>query len=776
MRMLKFAIQMVLVLIVILIAMLLVFEIQLSGFDVDPAARVEIAGLGQKAEICFDSEDMAHITAASQKDLLIAWGYFAASRRLWQMELMRRAARGTLAEVFGKSTLSFDHHFRNLQFDSLAALQYRRLSEESRDWLDWYTQGVNGFIEEASPDTPLEFQMMEVRPQKWRPQDALIVYNWIAWLLEDGWKVDLLKWNLSERLPPAMLAEIGMTAADISEFKKLPREGMDVLEKMWRTENLFHTWWGISGQDAAGFGWVGTAEDKGDISGSLLSIAPFGSNLPFDWIELALQAPGISCAGISIPGVPGIVAGLNAHLVWAMNHLPLRSSDFYLIRMDDAGKAELAGDTARISIYSERQAVFLKHAKQPEVLFTRRTALGPIVKTIPAAGGRSQYGLGIRWSGWEAGGEIRTFREMIQSEDLASLRRSLQYYSQPGQRVVFCDQQGNSGGQIAGRADPGSKNRGTQKALRNDPAAFVTGSDLAQQEIRFLSHPGLLWQQTREEINWQEAQFRAFRQCLSDTSACQPAKLFSPANLEDRWGIHLLLPQWLEIMEGCSSGNAQADSLREAVLWVLTRWDMQPEYREVADIIFPLWRRFIMDGIFRDKLRPELLAALHASPEIGRKLLNRIYLSQDERWFHGVGRAASTGKKEIVCVGFEQILNLLVEKEGQKLYAWNERNDGIKKVLREAAGRGDEGFRREEGAIEGYIRAHIKIKTGGGDLFWFKAGEKANYWVLRSYLEQENELMSVVMQQKHLGERKLSLRSGFFGESKCLKNIILDSM
>lgn len=61
-------------------------------------------------------------------------------------------------------------------------------------------------------------------------------------------------------------------------------------------------------------------------------------------------------------------------------------------------------------------------------------------------------------------------------------------------------------------------------------------------------------------------------------------------------------------------------------------------------------------------------------------------------------------------------------------------------------------------------------------MFWFKAGEKANYWVLRGYLEQENELMSVVMQQKHLGERKLSLRSGFFGESKCLKNIILDSM
>lgn len=773
MRALKFAIQMLLVFIMVSIAMLLVFEIQYAGFDVDPAERVEVAGLAQEAKICIDRNDMAHIVAADQKDLLIAWGYFAASRRLWQMELMRRAARGTLSEVFGKSTLVFDHHFRNLQFDSLAALQFRRLPEASREWLDWYARGINGFIEATESETPLEFQMMEVRPQKWLPRDALVIYNWIAWLQDDDWKVDLLKWHLSERLPLDMLAQLGTTAAEIGAFKKLPREGMDVLEKMWRTENQFHAWWGMTGENAAGFGWAGAAMPGDDIPGGLLSISPFGSQLPFDWIELALQAPGISGAGFSIPGVPGLVAGVNSHLAWAMNQLPLTSCDFYLVQMDDAGKARLSGDTARIAVISSRQTVFSRHAKQPEALATRSTVWGPIVKTIPAAGGRSQYGLGIRWSGWEAGGEIQAFREMIQAQDIAAMRKALTAYALPGQRVLFCDHQGGYGGQIAGRAFTGSGDITTRQA-NADPAIMVAGADPLKPENGAPAYPGLLWQQSSELRIWQEAKFQAFRKSLSDPAADLPAAWFSPARLDDRWGIHLLLPQWLDVMADCPPAGAPADSLRSAVLWILARWDMQPEYREVAEVIFPLWRRFITDGIFRDKLSPGLLAALHASPGISRQLVKRIFLSRDERWFQVGGRAASTGKKEIICVGFEQILNLLVEKEGVALYAWNERNERIAKTLVEVVGRGDESFRREEGAIAGYIREHVKMPPGGEDLFWFKAGEKAGYWGLSRLALQENMLTSLVVQQQSKEARNFVLRGSFSDTLNCFKNIDLE--
>lgn len=203
---------------------------------------------------------------------------------------------------------------------------------------------------------------------------------------------------------------------------------------------------------------------------------------------------------------------------------------------------------------------------------------------------------------------------------------------------------------------------------------------------------------------------------------------------------------------------------------------MQPEYQEVAEVVFPLWRRFILDGIFRDKLTPGLLAALHASPEICRKLVNRIFLSRDERWFHGAGRDVSTGKKEIICVGFEQILNLLVEKEGAELYAWNERNRRITKTLLEAAGRGDESFRREEGAIAGYIRAHIKMKVEGGDWFWFRAGKKTGYWGKIDHSVQENMLMSLMLQKKHIGARELTFRSMILNADKCMKKINLEPM
>src|SRR5690348_1668042 len=75
--------------------------------DADEDRRV-IPGLRQPVEILRDRWGIAHISARTEQDLFLAQGYNAASDRLFQLELWRRRATGTLAEIQGSKALAGD--------------------------------------------------------------------------------------------------------------------------------------------------------------------------------------------------------------------------------------------------------------------------------------------------------------------------------------------------------------------------------------------------------------------------------------------------------------------------------------------------------------------------------------------------------------------------------------------------------------------------------------------------------------------------------------------
>ena len=75
------------------------------------------AGLSQPVEILRDRWGINHIYAKTENDLFFAQGYAAARDRLFQFELWRRQATGTVAEILGRKELKRDigtrlHMFR----------------------------------------------------------------------------------------------------------------------------------------------------------------------------------------------------------------------------------------------------------------------------------------------------------------------------------------------------------------------------------------------------------------------------------------------------------------------------------------------------------------------------------------------------------------------------------------------------------------------------------------------------------------------------------------
>jgi penicillin amidase len=83
-------------------------------------------------------------------------GRATAEDRGWQLEVERRRAEGTCAELFGAAALEWDVLARRALLVDLARRAYAALSAESRAFVDAYVDGVNEVVERRwQPWTPL---------------------------------------------------------------------------------------------------------------------------------------------------------------------------------------------------------------------------------------------------------------------------------------------------------------------------------------------------------------------------------------------------------------------------------------------------------------------------------------------------------------------------------------------------------------------------------------------------------------------------------------------
>jgi penicillin amidase len=82
--------------------------------------RIYLPALQATVTIRRDQWGVPHVHAQTRHDLYFAQGFVHAQDRLWQMELNRRAATGTLSAVFGALTLETDRFSRTFGFARLA--------------------------------------------------------------------------------------------------------------------------------------------------------------------------------------------------------------------------------------------------------------------------------------------------------------------------------------------------------------------------------------------------------------------------------------------------------------------------------------------------------------------------------------------------------------------------------------------------------------------------------------------------------------------------------
>ncbi len=169
----------------------------------------------EDVELVKDDLGITHVYAKSDADALFGEGYAMARDRLFQMEMNRRQARGTQAEILGAGAVKGDIGARTFGFAKLGQEDADRLAKEAPEDLalvEAWVAGVNARIDEiARGDAALPYGLrkteLDVVPEKWAAADTFAIGKTLAFGLSNTLDYDILA-SAIRRIAPDTAADI----------------------------------------------------------------------------------------------------------------------------------------------------------------------------------------------------------------------------------------------------------------------------------------------------------------------------------------------------------------------------------------------------------------------------------------------------------------------------------------------------------------------------------------------------------------------------------------
>jgi penicillin amidase len=447
----------------------------LSGPSISSAQQsIQLKGLHDRVTITRDERGIPYIEAKNDEDLYFAQGYVTASDRLWQMDLFRRTARGELAEVLGagpnNSALEQDKQHRILGFAQEADAEAAQASPQSRAGLEAYSNGVNAYI--ASLDAkslPPEFQILQYRPRPWTASDSLIVAKLFAEALSNTWRLDLMREGLSvlpvekrmALMPEISPLDVLVVGRDTKPTKSpstnlrnptpFSRETILALAENEETSTAALARIGFHAETlAASNNWV--VSGKHTVSGKpLLANDPhLAASAPPIWHMVHLTTPGLRVAGITAPGLPGVIIGHNDHIAWGFTNVGPDVQDLYLEKFDpaDAKRYLTPSGWRDANIRHEEIKVrkgFTDSSTNTVSVDVTVTRHGPIV--FEKEGKR----YALRWTALDpkVNRPDVTFA-MDRARNWKEFGKALELFTAPTQNIVYADVNGHIGYHAAG--------------------------------------------------------------------------------------------------------------------------------------------------------------------------------------------------------------------------------------------------------------------------------------------------------------------------------------
>ncbi len=337
-----------------------------------------IPGLSAPVHLDLDPDGIPRIKAANALDGATALGFMHARDRMFQMDMMRRAASGRLSEIAGSPTVRYDRTMRIIGLRRRAESDLPGLSAETRALLDAYARGVNAWIDLRGRFAAPEF-VVSGPPEPWTPVDSLLWGKTMAIWLSGNWRQELSRAALLGHMPadkvralwPAHDATPG-PAASLGDAAARLAATVPAFPEPFTLPSEASNEWAVTGEHSA----TGAPLLAGDPH--------LGFSMPAIWYLARIETPDGVLAGATAPGVPFLILGHNGHVAWTFTTTGADTQDVFV---ETAAGDDHYATPDGPQPFTSRDETILVRFQDDVVQHVRETRHGPVLSDVDGQDG-----------------------------------------------------------------------------------------------------------------------------------------------------------------------------------------------------------------------------------------------------------------------------------------------------------------------------------------------------------------------------------------------------
>ena len=658
---------------------------------------LKVAGLKEPVEIIRDTYGINHIYAMNEHDLFFAQGYAAAKDRLFQFEIWRRQATGTVAEILGPRELKRDAGARLFKFRGDLKKEYNHYHPNGEQIISAFTEGINAYISKTESDTsllPLEFKLLGIKPGKWTPDIVISRHQGLlgnitkeVTLARAVTRVGIEKVKQTEafepgdpniNIDPKINKELLMDSViDLyNAYRKLLRFAPeDLVADANSNKDAYQR---LTMADETDYQSIMTHErqiigsNNWIVSGALSQSGfPLLANDPHRAIAapslrymVHLNAPGWNVIGGGEPTIPGISIGHNDEGAWGLTVFAIDGEDLYVYELNPENQNQYKYQGTWEDMHIIPDTIKVKGGDDV-IVEHKYTRHGPV--TFVDKKNNAAYAIRCGWL--EPGGApYMASLRIDQAKTWDEFREGCSYSNIPGENMIWADRKGNIGWQAVGIA-PIRKNWSGLVPVPGD-GTYEWDGYLPITSLPFVYNPSKGFLATanenlipagyehRDAVGWIWAD--RFRVDRIDEVLASGKK----HSLEDMMKLqfdYLSLParSLVPLLKEIKSADPKAEEARNLLL----QWNFILDKNSVEAAVYMAWEKTISSSMVAKVVPPE-----------GKKFIKTIPLSKVIGWVKRAdplfGKNPTAGRNEFLLTSLETAVKDLETKFGPDIKQW----------------------------------------------------------------------------------------------------------
>jgi penicillin amidase len=636
---------------------------------------VYLKNIQKETTVYFDEFGVPHIYAKNSNDAMVALGYVHAQDRLWQMELLRRIVPGRLSEIFGTVALKNDKFFVGLGIEEASQKAIMNIDKNSPAYqlMISYLKGINQYIDEGQ--TPVEFQLLEVKKQKFTIQDVYNIFGYMSFSFAMAQKTDPLLTDIRNKYGMDYLKDFGIEGNfNTTQIKSAKQQSQEYAVISQSIASL------LDQSPVAPFvgsnSWVIDPQKTKNKKVIFANDPHIGFSQPGTWYEAHIETPDFELYGCYLAGAPFPLLGHNREYAYGLTMFENDDVDFYQEENNPKNSDQYQTKNGFKDYEIRKKTIKVKDSSSV-VLNIKVSQHGPIMNDL-LAGLKSDQPVAMSWIYTQQPiHNIEAIYALSHSKSITDFQKGVALIAAPGLNVMYGDAKGNVGWWATGKLYKHKNGVNTNFILDGS-----NGKDDSLEYLDFSKNPSAVnpdWNYVYSANNQPEPidGFAYPGYYLPEDRAKRITQLLDS---QSNWDINsvgemmidntsIIAPEVVKNLISNLNLKLLSKTEKEA-LSILQSWNGSNKLNDVAPTIYNKWIYLYLKNTFQDELGDEGFKQFLGT-HIMKQIVARQISSENSPWWDDIKtKNVKETRSQILAKSFEEAIVALEKQLGSLPSDW----------------------------------------------------------------------------------------------------------